>query len=223
MHVLLIEDHQPIAANITDYLRALGHEVTGAADGAKGLRLALHGGHDVIVLDRMLPKLDGDELCRRVREQKPSLPILMLTALDTTEDKVQGFEAGADDYLSKPFALAELKVRLEALLRRRGAEARVLRVADLQFNLDSLQASRAGQPLVLNPTTRKLLEHLMRETHRVVPREELEQLLWGPDVPHGDPLRVHMHSLRTAVDHGSRHKLVHTVHGVGYRLAADDA
>ncbi len=224
MRVLVVEDHRPIAANIGDYLSGLGHRVEIAANGQKGLDLALQKDFDVLVLDRMLPKMAGDEVCRRLRAERPRLPILMLTALDTTADKVAGFEAGADDYLVKPFALAELKVRLEALVRRTGHPADLtLRVADLSYDPHTLEARRGGRVLALNPSTRKLLELLMRESHRVVLRAELEQLLWGADAPEDDVLRVHMHALRAAIDRPFRLKLLHTVHGAGYRLSADAA
>jgi DNA-binding response OmpR family regulator len=222
MRVLVVEDHKPIAANISDYLSDLGHAVEIATTGAKGLEAALHRDFDVVVLDRMLPRMHGDEVCRRLRAEKAQLPILMLTALDTTRDKVAGFEAGADDYLVKPFALAELKVRLEALTRRaRPPESATLRVADLQYDSQTLQATRAGKAIVLNPTTRKLLECLMRNTHRVVHRAELEELIWGADAPEEDILRVHMHALRAAIDRPFRTKLLRTVHGVGYRLSSE--
>jgi len=147
----------------------------------------------------------------------------MLTALDSTQDKIAGFEAGADDYLVKPFALAELKVRLEALVRRaKPAAGAVLRVGDLTYEPSIYKAVRAGRVLSLSPSSRKLLECLMRETHRVVKREELEALLWGGDPPEDDVLRVHMHALRNAIDKPFKQKLLHTVHGTGYRLTTQD-
>ncbi len=221
MRLLLIEDHADLAASFSDFFQALGHSVTHCADGPAGLKAAQKDQADVIILDRMLPKLDGAELCRRLRKSGRLTPVLMLTALDGVEDKVAGFEAGADDYLAKPFAMAELRARVEALYRRANSlrETRTLRVADLQFDLDSLQALRGNRAVPLNPTTRKILELLMRQTHRVVLRSEVEKLLWGAEVPEDDVLRVHMSALRTALDKPAPRKLLHTVHGVGYRLA----
>lgn len=221
MNVLLIEDHKDLAASVREFLTVLGHRVQWAADGSTGWKLARQESFDAIILDRLLPKLDGTLLCKRLRADGHKTPVLMLTALDSLEQKLEGFAAGADDYLPKPFALAELRARLDALHRRNTADQgqRQISVADLVLDLDALQAKRAGQTLTLNPTTRKLLEYLMRETHRVVPRAELEELLWGKAVPVDDVLRVHMHALRAAVDKPYPRKLIHTVHGVGYRLA----
>jgi DNA-binding response OmpR family regulator len=202
------------------------HAVELAFDGERGYRRAASGEFDAIVLDRMLPKLDGEALCRKLRsDAQVATPVLMLTALDSVADKVAGFEAGADDYLAKPFALAELKVRLEALHRRAHppAPGRRLQIADLSFDLDSLQAARGGRPVALNPTTRKLLEALMRESPRVVSHADLERAVWGRASAPADALRIHLHSLRTALDKPFRRKLLHSVHGVGYRLGADEA
>jgi len=146
-----------------------------------------------------------------------------LTAKDLLEDKIEGFEAGADDYLVKPFSLAELEVRLKALVRRASMPhtARVLTVADLTFDLDTLEAQRGGEPVKLNPTTRRILMLLMQNSPRVVTRAELERELWGDNPPQGDYLRAHMHALRTAIDKNFPVKLLHTIHGTGYRLSAD--
>jgi DNA-binding response OmpR family regulator len=226
MRILVIEDHRDIAANIGDYLAPKGHELDYAADGITGLHLAVANDYDVIVLDLMLPALDGLEVCRKLREEaKKSTPVLMLTARDQLDNKLRGFRAGADDYLVKPFALKELEVRLEAL-RRRGASAmqtRVLKVADLEFDPDTQTVKRGGQRLDLNPSLRTLLGVLMANTHRVVRRAELEAALWGDDPPDADVLRAHIYALRTAIDKPFARKLLHTVHGTGYRLAdADD-
>ncbi|TJY63215.1 response regulator transcription factor [Sinimarinibacterium sp. CAU 1509] len=223
MQVLIIEDDRDIAGGIREYLAEQGHTAELAHDGVSGLRKASAGGFDAIVLDRMLPKLEGIELCRKLRAEGSATPVLMLTALGTVDDKVEGFEAGADDYLVKPFALAELKVRLEALVRRAGGEHahQHLQVADLSYDPQTLQAIRQNTALTLNPTTRRLLEHLMRASPRVVPRGELEHLLWGNKVPNDDILRIHMHALRSAIDKPFESKLLHTIHGVGYRLGPD--
>jgi len=222
MHILLVEDHQDIAENIADYFEAHGDAVEWAADGLQGLALACAGKHDVIVLDLMLPGLNGIELCRRLRaDSQFSTPILMLTAKDLLSDKVAGFDAGADDYLIKPFSLLELAVRLKALTRRHAPTppARsLIEVAGLTFDLNTLNAERDGQSIKLNPTTRRLLAMLMQNTHRVVTREELEHTLWGEHTPPGDVLRAHMHALRAAIDKGFEPRLLHTVHGTGYRL-----
>jgi DNA-binding response OmpR family regulator len=224
MRILVIEDHRDIAENIGDYLAPKGHEIDYAADGITGLHLAVTNDYDVIVLDLMLPALDGIEVCRKLREEaKKSTPVLMLTARDQLDSKVQGFKAGADDYLIKPFALKELEVRLEALQRRGGGTAttRVLKVADLEFDPDTQTVKRAGQRLELNPSLRTLLGVLMTNTHRVVRRAELEAALWGDDPPDADVLRAHIYALRTAIDKPFAVKLLHTIHGTGYRLNDD--
>jgi DNA-binding response OmpR family regulator len=223
MRLLLIEDHKDIAENIKEYFVARGAQVEHAIDGLAGLKAALSGHYDAIVLDVMLPGLDGFAVCRRLRSAEGlRTPVLMLTAKDLLSNKVAGFEAGADDYLVKPFSLIELEARLKALIRRsQSAGSRVLTVGGLKFNLDTLEAEREGQKLKLNPTTRRILAVLIQNRHRVVPRAELERELWGDEPPEGDVLRAHMHALRTAIDKGFSQRLLHTVHGVGYRLSVD--
>lgn len=221
MKVLVIEDNRDIAANIADYLEPKGHVLDFAVNGRHGLQLALNECYDVIVLDIMLPGLDGMSVCRRLREQtRVTTPVLMLTARDQLDDKLEGFQAGADDYLVKPFSVKELEVRLEALVKRsqnRGGN-RLLQVADLQYDPETLKATRAGRGLELNPIQRKLLEALLLNTHRVVSREELETLIWGDELPDNDVLRTHIYHLRNVVDKPFTIKLIHTVHGAGYRL-----
>jgi DNA-binding response OmpR family regulator len=226
MRILIVEDHPDAAANLGDYLAVFGWRVDFAADGPTGLQLARTGTFDVIVLDRMLPGLDGASVCRTLRtDARIATPILMLTALDATADRVAGLEAGADDYLVKPFAFAELKARLEALHRRaRGAVVdAVLRVADLEYDAAAHRARRGPRVLALGPTARRLLEHLMRQSHRVVPRQELEYVVWGDDPPDHDALRVHVHALRRELERDGEAQLLHTLRGVGYRLAPANA
>jgi len=223
MRVLVIEDNQDVAANIGDFLEARGHEVDFALDGVVGLHLAVTHRFDVIVLDLGLPGIDGLTVCRRLRADAGSdVPVLMLTARDTLPDTLAGFEAGTDDYLVKPFALQELGVRVEALARRgRPPRRDVLRVADLELHPDRFEGYRAGRRLDLNPTTFRILRMLMEASPRVVLRGELERELWGTTPPDSDALRSHIYALRRAVDRGSGRPLVHTVHGVGYRLDPD--
>lgn len=224
MRLLLIEDHADIAANIAEYFEPRGVSIEHAADGPTGLQKALDDAYDVIVLDLLLPGLDGLSLCRQLRAAgRTRVPVLMLTAKDLLTDKIDGFEAGADDYLVKPFSLAELDVRVKALVRRARAPeiTRVLNVGDLRFDLDTLEAERGGERLKLNPTTRRILIVLMQNAHRVVTRAELERELWGDSPPQGDFLRAHIHALRTAIDKNFSVKLLHTIHGAGYRLSAE--
>ena len=224
MRLLLIEDHLDIAANISEYFEARGIHIEHEAEGVAGLQKALAEPFDAIVLDLMLPGLDGLALCRQLRQAgRTRVPVLMLTAKDLLEDKIEGFEAGADAYLVKPFSLIELDARLKALMRRANVPQapRVVSVADLTFDLDTLEAQRGGEPVKLNPTTRRLLMLLIQNTHRVVTRAELERELWGDQPPQGDFLRAHMHALRAAIDKNFSLKLLHTIHGTGYRLTAD--
>ncbi len=225
MRILLVEDHHDIAENISDYFAARGDTVAHASDGLQGLQLARNQPFDVMVLDLMLPGMDGLELCRRLRgELALHTPILMLTAKDLLSDKVTGFDVGADDYLVKPFSLVELGMRLKALARRHAPQtppSSSIAVSDLKFDLNTLEAERAGQPIKLNPTTRRLLSVLIQNTHRVVIREELEKAVWGDEAPEADVLRAHMHTLRSAIDKGFSSRLLHTIHGTGYRLFVD--
>ena len=225
MHILVIEDNPDIAANIGDFLAEKGHIVDFAGDGVTGLHLAVVEDFDVIVLDLTLPGMDGLELCKKLRtEARKHTPVLMLTARDALPQKVAGFEAGADDYLVKPFALQELEMRINALGRRgRGPQARVLKVGDLEYNLDTYTVTRQGKQLQLNPTGLKLLQCLMESSPAVVTRRELEMRVWGEELPDSDSLRVHIHGLRAAIDKPFNKPLIHTRHGIGYSLNDPDA
>ena len=226
MRILVIEDNRDILANVLDYLQLKGFGVDCARDGLSGLHLASTGHYDLIVLDIMLPGIDGYQVAKRLREDAHNdVPILMLTARDALDDRLQGLRAGADDYLVKPFALSELVARIDAILRRsQGSRKRVLKVADLAYDLDTLHITRAGQVLKLNPLAMKLLAILMQKSPAVVRREALEEALWGDDSPDSDSLRSHIHLLRQVLDKPFDRPLLHTLHGVGYRLAdLDDA
>jgi DNA-binding response OmpR family regulator len=224
MRLLLIEDSQDLAANVREHLGARGHIVDAAADGVTGLHLAIVKGYDAIILDLGLPGLDGLALCRKLREEAHrQTPVLMLTARDTLADKLGGFAAGADDYLVKPFALQELEARLHALVRRDRAGGAVLRVGDLSIDTGTLEVRRAGAALGLTPAGLKLLVLLMRASPRVLPRREIRLALWGGLPPESDALRTHIHVLRAAIDRPFAVKLLHTVHGMGYRIQAPDA
>ena len=221
MRILVIEDNTDIAANLGDYLEDRGHTVDFAADGVTGLHLAVVNDFDAIVLDLNLPGMDGLEVCRKLREEaRKQTPVLMLTARDALEQKLAGFQSGADDYLVKPFALQEVEARL-AVLGRRGKTPgpRLLEVSDLTFNLDTLEVVRAGKSIQLNPTALKILQCLMEASPSVVTRQELETRVWGEELPDSDSLRVHIHGLRAAVDKPFENPLIHTRHGIGYRMA----
>ena len=226
MRILIVEDNPDILANVLDYLQLKGFIVDCAQDGLGGLHLAATQTYDLIVLDVMLPGIDGFQICRRLREDaRLDVPVIMLTARDTLDDRIRGFGTGADDYLVKPFALSELHARIQAVLRRaRGGRSHELRVGDLSFDVETLQVRRAGRTLKPHPFGLKLLEILMRKSPAVVRREELERELWGDDCPDSDSLRSHIHQLRQVVDKPFGSPLLHTVHGIGYRLAetADD-
>ena len=225
MRILIVEDNPDILANLADYLELKGYSVDCARDGLAGLHLASSNHYDLLVLDVMLPGIDGYDLCRRLREEgRNTVPVIMLTARDQLDDRLQGFRAGADDYLVKPFALSELAARIEAVLRRsQGNSSRVLSVGDLSYDLDTLEVTRAGQRLKLNPLCLRLLAILMQKSPHVVRREVLEEQLWGDDCPDSDSLRSHIHMLRQVIDKPFSTPLLQTVHGHGYRLVAQPA
>lgn len=226
LSILIIEDNAALAANFYDYLEACGHHPDAAPDGESALGLLATNRYDAIVLDWMMPRMDGITMLERLRKREQSrIPVILVTAKDQLEDKIQGFVTGADDYVVKPVALPELEMRLQVLVRRaRGvvAEARVLEVADLCFNLDTLAVSRAGRNVPMTPVRRRLLESLMRKSPNLVRREELEALIWEDNVPDRDVLRSHMHMLRKAVDGEFTVKLIKTIAGSGYRLSGSD-
>ncbi len=224
VRILLIEDNPSLHANLTEQLERAGHEVDLAVDGRSGLSLALSGAHDVLVLDLGLPRLDGLEVCRRLRAQHgPGPLVLMLTARDTLDDKLEGFAAGADDYLVKPFEGAELLVRLQALARRTSRPERdVLVVEDLRYDLGEVRVERAGRAVTLNRVGLRILRELMSASPSVVTREQLENVLWDGFSPEGSVLRSHIYALRKAIDLEGLTPLVHTVRGIGYRLAREE-
>lgn len=224
MRILVIEDNRSLVANLFDYFEARGHVLDAAPNGPTGLHLAINQPFDVVVLDWMLPRMDGREVLSRIRAANVDVPVLMLTARDELPDKIAGFRSGADDYLTKPFDLPELEVRLEALVARASGRGRdkVLEIADLRLDLSTLEASRGGRSLHLYPACRKLLEVLMRASPAAVTREQLENALWGDSPPDGDMLRSHIYELRRSVDAPFAMKLLHTLPRVGYRLAAQE-
>ncbi|MBI3903594.1 MAG: response regulator transcription factor [Nitrosomonadales bacterium] len=221
MNLLLIEDNRDLASNLFDYFELRGHTMDIAHDGISGLHFASANQYDVIVLDLMLPGMDGLTLCRRLRDAGRYTPVLMLTALDSLNDKIAGLEAGADDYVVKPFALREVEARLQALIRR--AQVRegtsTLQVGDLSFNTGTLKVRRGERVIELPPIPLKLLEVLMRHSPRVMPREEVERAIWGDSPPDSDALRAHLHILRNAVDKKSDQPLIKTLRGIGYQIS----
>ena len=223
-NILLVEDHRDLAETISMSLEESGFVLDYAADGWQALQLATTEVFDAIVLDIMLPGIDGYTVCRKLRKEYGlDTPVLMLTARDQIEDKLAGFEHGADDYLIKPFQMAELEARLTALIsRRRGTIASsLIEHKGLSFDTRTRIVKRAGVSIDLSPTGFRILRILLRESPGVVTRETLENELWGDDVPDSDALRSHIYILRKAVDrpfekeHGS---LIKTVKGVGLKI-----
>ena len=225
MRILIIEDNPDILANLFGFLEPRGHTLDCATNGFAGLSFAAEGTYDAIVLDVMLPGLNGVDLCRRLRtEMSNATPVLMLTARDTLEDKVNGFTSGADDYLVKPFSLVELEIRLQALVRRAKGltETSTLVVGDLHFDCKSFHATRAGRPLSLTKTGFIILGCLMRASPAVVSREELEYAIWGDNRPQSDALRTHIHALRQTLDKSETAPMLQTVSGIGFKLIVNN-
>ncbi|HMP73327.1 MAG TPA: response regulator transcription factor [Kiritimatiellia bacterium] len=220
MRILVVEDNRDLAANIGDYLEGKGHTVDFAVDGVAGLRLAVTQTHDVIVLDIMLPGMDGLDLCRKLRsEAKFHTPVLLLTAKDTLDDKLDGFDAGADDYVVKPFALKELEARLKALARRTKHErSGVLDCGSLRVDTGQRLVTKNGGVVTLNRSCYRILVELMSRMPDVVRREDLEHRLWGDMRPGSDALRSHVYALRRALGESGEGSLIETVHGVGFRM-----
>ncbi|WP_198676546.1 response regulator transcription factor [Aliidiomarina soli] len=223
MRALIVEDNRDICGNIAEYLERHHYVLDFAYDGMSAVQLALTNPYDVIVLDLMLPKMDGLSVCHKLRTDAAlETPILMLTARDTLDDKLKGFSVGADDYLSKPFELQELHARLQALYKRSHRKAaNLLTVGDLTMNRSTLQVHRAGRRIDITPAGMKVLQRLMEAAPSVVARDELETLLWADEPPDGDGLRSHMYKLRQIIDRPFDSPLIHTVHRIGYRIAEE--
>jgi len=221
MDILLIEDNRDLANNIFDYLETRGHAMDLAADGISGLHFAATNPYDVILLDVMLPGMEGLDLCKRLREAGKETPVLMLTARDSLEDKIAGLEAGADDYVVKPFALREVEARIKALVRRSSMRngGTVLQVGDLTYDTGTFQVMRGERQIDLPPVPLKLLEIMMRSSPQVITRVELEKAIWGDSPPDSDSLRAHMYILRNAIDKEFDKPLLKTLRGIGYQIS----
>ena len=223
--VLLIEDNKDIAEMVYAYLENRDYEMDYAGDGVTGLHIAVSNDYDVIVLDLMLPGMDGLKVCEKLREDaQKSTPVLMLTARDTLEDKLAGLDIGADDYLVKPFEVRELEARIRALIRRQQGliNPEILAVGDLKFDTGTLEVTRAGQSLRLSPTCLKIIRILMTASPRVVTRNDIERQVWGDILPDSDTLRSHLYNLRQTIDKPFEFPMLQTMQGSGYRLIAPD-
>jgi two-component system, OmpR family, copper resistance phosphate regulon response regulator CusR len=219
VRILLVEDDKPIAAVVRRGLEEARFSVDCAQDGAAGLRMALEGPYDLIILDLMLPKQDGWSVCDALRARRLGTPILMLTARDGVEDRVRGLEMGADDYLSKPFDFAELLARVRALLRReRVHKSGVIRIADLEIDTTAARVKRGGQEVPLTRREYTLLEALATNEGRVLTREVIQDRVWMDAESYSNTVDVHIGLLRKKIDAGRDVKLIHTVHGMGYML-----
>ncbi|MBF0133483.1 MAG: response regulator transcription factor [Magnetococcales bacterium] len=223
MRILVIEDNQDLVANIFDFMEARGHTVDTAHDGLVGLHLAMVNTYDVIVLDLVLPGMSGITLCQELRQTGgKDTPILMLTALDTTQDKILGLESGGDDYVVKPFSLLEVETRLRALVRRDQGRMtkKVLTVGALVLDLETHTLFRSGQELFLPPISMNILEILMRRHPAVVTRSDLEYAIWKDHPPGSDALRTHIHLLRDTLDKPFASAMLKTIRSVGFQLVA---
>jgi len=216
--VLLVEDDFDLAETIVQYLELDGIECDHAFNGQNGLDLIVENDYDVLLLDIMLPKLDGLQVCESARKAGVDTPVLMLTARDTLNDKLAGFDAGTDDYLVKPFDMEELVARIRSLSRRRSGQMRVLKVGELVMDIDRQVVSRSGQILNLRPTGWVILETLMRAYPQVVSKRQLEQKLWSDEVPDSNSLKVHMHHLRQQVDKPFDYPIIVTIPNRGFAI-----
>ena len=223
MRILVVEDDRKVASFIRKGLTEEGYAADVASDGETGLAMGLDRLHDVIVLDVMLPRKPGFQVVRELRQAKVTTPVLLLTARDAVEDKVQGLDAGADDYLTKPFAFAELLARVRALLRRgTAARAPVLQVADLTLDPATRTVARGGEAISLTNREFALLEYLLRNAGRVLTRTMIAEHVWDYSFDSGtNVIDVYVNYLRKKIDAGRERKLIHTVRGVGYVLKAD--
>jgi DNA-binding response OmpR family regulator len=224
--VLLVEDHKDIAEMVIAYLEGRGFDVDYAADGVTGLHLAVSNTYDAIILDLMLPGMDGLEVCRKLRtDVKRDTPVIMLTARDTLDDKITGLETGADDYLVKPFAIKELEARVRSLIRRHKGESvkEVLSVGDMTLDTSTLEVRRNGVEINMTPIGLKILTVLMQASPAVVSRRELERQVWGDILPDSDTLRSHLYNLRKVIDKPFDKQLLHTIQGRGYKIVDTDA
>jgi DNA-binding response OmpR family regulator len=223
--LLLVEDHKNLAQAIGAYFESSGFTMDYAYDGLCALHLATTQRYDALILDVTLPGINGLEICRRLRRDAHlSTPILMLTARDQLQDKLSGFQQGADDYLVKPFDMPELEARIIALIRRERGELdeAVYKIHDLSLDTRTMQVMRNGQIIHLSPTGLRILRILMREYPYLVTREQLEQELWGELTPDSDTLRSHLYKLRKAIDMPFEHPLLETQQGVSFRLIAPE-
>ncbi|MFT5132213.1 MAG: DNA-binding response OmpR family regulator [Gammaproteobacteria bacterium] len=222
-NVLLIEDHRDIADMVGEYMESQNYIMDYAADGITGLHLAVTGDYDAIILDLMLPGMDGIVLLEKLRkEARNATPILILTARDTLEDKLTGLDAGADDYLVKPFEIKELEARIRAMIRRERGQAtpETLQVADMIFNTGTMELKRGNTLIKISPIGLKILRILMQQSPRVVSRREIERQIWGDILPDSDTLRSHMYNLRKCIDRPFDDQLLHTLQNSGYRLVS---
>jgi two-component system, OmpR family, response regulator len=225
VRLLIVEDDDRAGAYLARGLTESGHIVDRAADGELGLALASEGIYDALIVDRRLPILDGLSLIRRLRTSDSLTPILVLSAIGSTADRVEGMRAGCDDYLGKPYAFSELLARLEALARRadRSRRSRLLRVGDLELDTESRRVSRAGREIRLQHRELLLLAALMRHAGQVVTRSMLLESVWQYDFePRGNIIDMHLYRLRQKVDHGFAYTLIHTVPGAGYMIREPD-
>src|SRR3712207_6010647 len=221
MRILIVEDDREAVGYLTKAFRESGHTADCAEDGLDGYAMAREGGYDVLVVDRMLPKLDGLSLIRSLREQKVDTPVLILSALGQVDDRVKGLRAGGDDYLPKPYSFSELLARIEVLARRRGGrnEDTVYRVANLELDRLSHSVRRGETEIVLQPREFRLLEYLMRHAGQVVTRPMLLENVWDYHFdPQANVIDVHISRLRSKIDKGFTPPLLHTVRGAGYMI-----
>lgn len=222
MHILVVEDEERLARLLRRILTGERHTVDLAHDGFSGRDLALSNNYDAIILDVMLPDIDGMEICRQMRAEQVTTPVLMLTARGAVEDRVTGLNVGADDYLVKPFVVKELVARVNALLRRRDRRFEMnshLSVGDLTLDLVSHEARRAGRLIELTAKEYSLLEYLMRHPNQVLSRDQIISSVWGYDTEAlSNVVDIYIHFLRDKVDKGFSHSLIKTVRGLGYKI-----
>jgi heavy metal response regulator len=223
MRLLLVEDEKNVAAFIKKGLEEEFYTVDVAEAGDAGYAMAEANPYDLVILDIMLPGMNGMDLCRRLRAKGIKAPVLMLTAMDSVDSKVEGLESGADDYLTKPFAFSELLARVKALLRRYSDSASELFLDDLKIDLFARRVFRSDQEIQLTPKEYSLLEYMLRNKGRVLSRTQIIENIWGYNFdPSTNVIDVHIRSLREKVDENFQRKLIHTVRGVGYVLKAED-